>query len=173
MENVIKICSIEEALAYKSDKVVYKFMEKYDVSFEESEEIFENMKKWLWLCAKGKHLIQKGVVDFNFIIDTDMIFIDMMWHTFILFTKDYHDFCMDKFGFFIHHVPTTKFEKEEFQKKLIANQEKVLEDRKALMQKQYGIIFDLLGEDTLKAWYEDFPVKYSVANVNKLAKDIS
>lgn len=32
--------------------------------------------------------------------------VDDGWHTFILFTRDYAEFCQRVAGFFIHHVPT-------------------------------------------------------------------
>ena len=31
--------------------------------------------------------------------------VDRAWHTFILHTRDYAQFCQDRFGRFIHHVP--------------------------------------------------------------------
>jgi hypothetical protein len=33
--------------------------------------------------------------------------IDEVWHAFILFTREYADFCQQAFGMFIHHVPRT------------------------------------------------------------------
>jgi len=33
--------------------------------------------------------------------------VDEVWHQFILFTKDYHNFCNYVFGEYIHHQPTT------------------------------------------------------------------
>ncbi|HEX9680976.1 MAG TPA: hypothetical protein VGA32_05950, partial [Anaerolineales bacterium] len=33
--------------------------------------------------------------------------IDEVWHAFILFTREYADFCQAVFGEFIHHVPRT------------------------------------------------------------------
>jgi hypothetical protein len=32
---------------------------------------------------------------------------DEVWHAFILFTREYAEFCQDAFGMFIHHVPRT------------------------------------------------------------------
>lgn len=32
--------------------------------------------------------------------------VDIGWHTFILYTRDYHDFCHQVAGRFIHHDPT-------------------------------------------------------------------
>ena len=31
--------------------------------------------------------------------------VDEVWHTHILFTEDYADFCADYFGYFLHHKP--------------------------------------------------------------------
>ena len=33
--------------------------------------------------------------------------VDSVWHEFILFTREYADFCQAAFGAFIHHVPRT------------------------------------------------------------------
>lgn len=37
--------------------------------------------------------------------------VDEVWHAFILFTREYEQFCKETFGSFVHHVPTTKAEK--------------------------------------------------------------
>ncbi|WP_218044237.1 glycine-rich domain-containing protein [Kiloniella majae] len=31
--------------------------------------------------------------------------VDVAWHEFILFTREYHDFCKKAFGRFLHHTP--------------------------------------------------------------------
>lgn len=33
------------------------------------------------------------------------LLVDLAWHEFILCTRRYHDFCMEKFSRFIHHTP--------------------------------------------------------------------
>jgi hypothetical protein len=33
--------------------------------------------------------------------------VDVVWHTFILFTKQYVEFCSKTFGYYIHHEPAT------------------------------------------------------------------
>jgi hypothetical protein len=33
--------------------------------------------------------------------------VDEVWHAFVLFTREYADFCQAAFGAFIHHVPRT------------------------------------------------------------------
>lgn len=34
--------------------------------------------------------------------------VDAAWHEFILHTRDYAAFCQDRFGHFIHHVPSSR-----------------------------------------------------------------
>ena len=44
--------------------------------------------------------------------------IDDMWHTFLLFTKDYADFCEKYIGKYFHHSPnnnTEEITKSEFE----------------------------------------------------------
>ncbi len=35
--------------------------------------------------------------------------VDEVWHQFILFTPQYHEFCEQMFGEYLHHVPKTSF----------------------------------------------------------------
>ncbi|WP_261836453.1 glycine-rich domain-containing protein [Vibrio ishigakensis] len=32
--------------------------------------------------------------------------VDALWHQFILFTREYHDFCIEHLGSFLHHEPS-------------------------------------------------------------------
>jgi len=63
-----------------------------------------------------------------------------MWHTFLLFTRDYATFCETHFGAFLHHVPDEAVE------------EGALRER---ISRQFGLVYDLLGEATLTAWYDE------------------
>ncbi|MDN3581264.1 hypothetical protein [Mucilaginibacter flavus] len=42
---------------------------------------------------------------FNAIESVPTVEVDEAWHTFILHTRQYHDYCMVTFGRFIHHNP--------------------------------------------------------------------
>lgn len=75
-------------------KVVARFAKDCNVSPESAEETLLELKRWFTLCAlhPEKTYATGGQVD-------------AMWHTFILFTKDYARFCQDIAGAFIHHTP--------------------------------------------------------------------
>ena len=80
---------------------------------EASLRIFTETKKWLWLCACCSNQRMENKESVNLVIDDSMLLLDETWHTFILFTRDYTEFCLNQFGFKIHHAPTTFSEKEE------------------------------------------------------------
>jgi len=72
-----------------------RFAHEHNVSALEAREGFEEVKKFLIVCAQqraGAGLAPSRRVD-------------EMWHSFILFTRDYMRFC-DLLGGYIHHIPT-------------------------------------------------------------------
>lgn len=72
-----------------------------------------------------------------------------MWHTFILFTKPYADFCEKYFGHFIHHFPTTEIEREQ----RLENFDDFLNKDS---QRMLSFVYDHLGEETLKTWFAEY-----------------
>lgn len=67
-------------------------------SSEQYQEAFTEFKKYVVLIAlfkKSLPMLSKPV--------------DAVWHQFILFTKQYHAFCEEYLGFYLHHSPNTSF----------------------------------------------------------------
>lgn len=159
--------NIENVLAYKNNMVVHKFLESYNMPFEDAEDIFMETKKWLWLCGKAIHQRKNGLDCPPLLITQELFIIDEMWHTFILFTREYSSFCKKYFTHYIHHSPTTKLEKEEFAyRKKNAPQELAKEIIKK-RELQYNYIYENLGRETLIKWYSLIPDQY---NKNLLLK---
>ncbi|MEI8103297.1 MAG: hypothetical protein WCG84_00115 [Candidatus Moraniibacteriota bacterium] len=148
MNQEFTMASLQQVLDYDNARVLNKFRTMYSVSQDEVQEIFTEMKKWLWLSAQRKASVRNGQLkDFGtLVIHTGMVIIDELWHTFILHTQDYTDFCNRYFGFYIHHSPGSP----DF---LPQSDEKNRE--------QLNYIWDLLGGETLVRWYEEYPVRYS------------
>ncbi|NEQ78503.1 MAG: hypothetical protein F6K23_39250, partial [Okeania sp. SIO2C9] len=97
--------TLEELKTYRNESVINRFIETWYLPFGEAEELFEETKKWLWLSAYSKQCTQEPI---KLAISQSTKLIDEMWHTFILFTKDYQDFCEKYFGYYLHHYPTPK-----------------------------------------------------------------
>ena len=151
--------SLEKLKEYKNDEVVYRFTKMFDIPIEESNIVFEELKKWLWVCANAKkdRAKNKENVPERIVIDNSLLVIDEMWHNFICFTKDYSDFCNNILGTFIHHFPTPKSFNDQLKEKII--QDPTYQRKRREIQYEY--IYDLLGAETLELWYEKFADKYT------------
>ncbi len=153
--------TLETTLAYEHEDLVLRFAEDYKLEVSDSREIFTEMKRWLWICAKRQIQIeQKQVESFRLPLFNEAYIIDMMWHSFLLFTKDYQDFCKSHFGFFIHHNPRPHIERMKWKKLIEENRDKAQAQRRESLQKVYSYLYDELGEETLLKWCEIFPKKY-------------
>jgi len=79
-------------LAYSNDAVVERYQKDFDISADDAVQLFDDVKRFLWLAAS------EGVV-------APPPMVDEGWHTFIIFTLDYQKFCGEFFGRFLHHRP--------------------------------------------------------------------
>lgn len=165
----IKPCTLNKALSYQNEDVVHRFTKLYDISFEEAQDIFLETKKWLWLTAQAR---SRGITTQLSIKDT-LFIIDEMWHNFILFTDDYSRYCLDHFGYFIHHTPSKQSDRERRQRKLESNPDQVRQEQMQSLQRQCKFICEKLGADTLLKWFIDFPQRYTADFFNHHRKDVS
>ncbi|MTI19983.1 hypothetical protein E1176_03015 [Fulvivirga sp. RKSG066] len=147
----------------KEEAIIEGFMERYDVSKEEAEEIFEETKKWLWLAAQSDE-------ESSVFIDKPLLIIDEMWHTFILHTKQYYNFCLRNFKKLVHHLPTPPSEKRKYQEEIEANPAQMLLKHEEKLKSQYSLIYDKLGPETLLKWYDTIAQKYTPEYINSIKK---
>ncbi|MEK7569891.1 MAG: hypothetical protein AAB515_00385 [Patescibacteria group bacterium] len=149
--------SLEETLNYKNDRVLNKFRVMYAVSLPEAQEIALEALKWLWLNARLKQDRSQNLegIPRILVIHLGMVIVDEYWHTFVLHTRDYEQFCKEYLGTFIHHSPGVP----DFHPP--SREETEL---------QLNYICEVVGEDTMIRWYEEYPVRYSAAVLAKLQK---
>lgn len=93
-EAAIERAPASEALDYDFDQVVRRYQDKLELSLEEAKELFEDTKKFLYLCGTNRDLR---------LSPTEAL--DKGWHEFLMYTKQYREFCNRYFGEVIHHVP--------------------------------------------------------------------
>ncbi|MDX2939740.1 hypothetical protein [Streptomyces ipomoeae] len=149
--------TLAELEEFKNDDVVHRFLETWDIPMADAEELFEDMKKWLWLGAYAQDAI--GDVFLGFGQSTKLI--DEMWHTFILFTNEYHEFCLRYFGRCIHHAPTPKRVYDETIARYERDPDTVMKENREAFTKQYELVYETLGEETLIKWYDTYHEKYT------------
>jgi hypothetical protein len=77
-------------------------------------------------------------------MDEEMKAIDQMWHVFLLYTKDYMDFCNEYFGEYIHHLPDIVPGLPQDENAFETNLSRFL---------NYN--YDLLGEEVIRRWFSE------------------
>jgi hypothetical protein len=161
----MKTPTLDEVLQYTNTDVVYRFQKQYGLTREAAEDIFVQVKKWLWLA---NHRRLSGF-DKGLSIDIPIVVLDEMWHNFVLFTKEYTDFCKQYFGHYIHHAPATEAEEREHKATLGALKGVDRANaRKDQLRDQYEYIYDQLGKDTFVKWYLEYPKAYGYRRLAEL-----
>ncbi|MFZ5618509.1 MAG: glycine-rich domain-containing protein [Pseudomonadota bacterium] len=82
---------------------------KYGWTAEFTEELFVELKKFLYLCATNDEAMAPPED------------IDEIWHNFILFTGDYAAYCKSTVGFFLHHQPLTQAQRTSSDGSMVRN----------------------------------------------------
>ncbi|SDI00498.1 hypothetical protein SAMN05216588_11015 [Pseudomonas flavescens] len=151
---------------YEHSGVIGKFKDEWDVDTQEAKEIFEEMKKFLYISA----LAQKNCIEFE--IDEPILMIDKMWHHFIMFTLDYENFCKSFFGKMLHHIPFCTEHLTQKIKELSSKGETLNEYKSRRLQRQLETIQEVFGTETVKKWYVDYSHRYSPERMNMLQRSI-
>jgi hypothetical protein len=137
------LATLQEVLKYENEEVILRFSKEKRVPLDDAKDVFLETKRWLWLCASspGQSVNMVG----------EAFVIDEMWHTFLLFTREYADFCEKYFQEFVHHVPKRSSEKNVFEDS----------SWKISLRKDYAFIYDRLGSDVLMKWCKVYPEKFN------------
>jgi hypothetical protein len=112
----------------------------------------------LIILLKFMHRSQKeGLLRDPFFFTSQIDDLDQCWHQFILHTVEYHKFCIQEFGEYLHHIPssdlpeTTKSGKKEWAE---------------AFSEQFKIVEKYLGQDFTNRVYFLYPeiLKQDYAN---------
>lgn len=165
MENLLsRLDRVEELHCDDEIQIIEAFMERYEVSRTEAEEIFNETKKWLWLASKNDDTEE------ILFIDRPLVIIDEMWHNFILHTRQYYNFCIKNFKKLVHHNPTPVQEKRKLEKQMVNNPISIIKEHEEKVKKQYSLIYDNLGPETLLKWYDSMAQKYTPEYIQSIKK---
>ena len=136
--------SLDEAIAYRNRHVIDRFVERYALPRAEAEDLFVETLRWLWLCARAERDPDAPEV----FIDDCMALLDEMWHTFLLFTREYSDYCAANLGGYVHHAPTQRPRTSSASPaRSPAIQKDSPRRRRSGCARTYEYVYDQLGED--------------------------
>jgi hypothetical protein len=137
-----------DILNFTNERIFTRYQKDYPKNRMPAAEAMYNLLKYMWLCQKH-HLdryARKGdtSLQFSCVMHAEMSEFDDMWHTFLLFTREYHEFCQHYFGDFFHHHPLTDEEKD------ITREEQERE-----LTHYLSYVYDNLGEETVRVWFDE------------------
>ncbi|MEQ1936328.1 MAG: hypothetical protein ABL962_20930, partial [Fimbriimonadaceae bacterium] len=91
---------IDAAMSFDIEKIVARYIRDNGLTEEVAREHEIEIKRYLAMCAINPkaHYGMRGPID-------------ELWHTFVIFTRDYARFCKEVAGRFIHHIPETPEER--------------------------------------------------------------
>ncbi len=145
----MKLPELHDLLQYKNPAVLKLYIQNYPDNKLSADIAFTEMLKYLWLAQKHSYDIKKHTHPHTLpprcVMLRSMREIDEMWHEFILFTKDYTQFCRDYFGEYLHHLPN-----------IFDNMPVSIEDEMDEITKLLPYIYDNLGEETMHIWFADY-----------------
>ncbi|PUB32752.1 hypothetical protein C8J95_104154 [Elizabethkingia sp. YR214] len=139
-------------LDYRNEEVLFHFSCMYNLPESEIEELFQETKKYIAICT------QPGIY-----INNDMLIIEEMWRSFILFTSVYSEFCQRFFCRFIHHTPILKRNKRIDPE---PNSEFSDKEKELLI----NTVYVLCGEKTVSKWFKEYPEKYTKEYIKSIQK---
>jgi len=93
--------SLSDTLDYSHPQLLLTLQAEFGLTAKEAQSVFRATKEFLWLSVYNSS--QPKPVPFG--IERTMGAIDHGWHTFVLYTEDYFEFCQEYLGVFVHHVP--------------------------------------------------------------------
>ena len=89
----------KSVLNYFSKVVIDRYCKDHNKPIVFGKEVFQAYLKFIYISD----FLNKNEIPAYML--TEILEIDMMWHTHLLFTVEYQRFCHQFFGRFIHHTP--------------------------------------------------------------------
>jgi hypothetical protein len=141
---------LDSILNYHNPAVIERYNFDYPNNTLSASEALKHVGRYLWICKKHQQdrleYPNNKKFDFDCAIHPEMQEIDDMWHTFILFTEDYMDYCNVYFGHYMHHRPTTSMDIKSTSTK----------EDKIQFERYLSYIYDNLGDETLRVWFAEY-----------------
>ncbi len=138
------------ALRYQHREVIRRFSKDWHVPEREARQLFDDVKRYLWLTTRTRYLIAPPARA-----------IDEMWHTFLLFTRDYERFCKRYLGKMVHHVPATTSALAADARRRARDPVRWRKDMLSVILRERRLALVHFGERTMNRWYETYRHRYT------------
>jgi hypothetical protein len=141
----IGVAPLSSCLTEPFPGILERFQKETGASRKKAQEIFTETQKWLWLCGRYRLDLQRRKrLGFSLGITPELKLIDEMWHQYILFSREYTEYCDTYLGGYVHHAPEVGAD-HAARKSSLSKRE---------LTAMYSYIYDQLGAETLQDWYD-------------------
>jgi hypothetical protein len=128
----------EKILSYTNQRVIDRYIQEYNRDSQFANDCFKNMLIWLYVANRcNKQGVVAGMYDFIYELDN-------MWHTFLMFTRDYTNYCNENYGEFLHHEPMG-----------LNTESSTVEEKKLRLKNHLLILQAEFGDDVVRLWCEE------------------
>ncbi len=78
------------------ERIIKRMQREHDFTYEKASAILDETLVYMHACERDTTGIGPSLI------------VDIGWHTFILYTREYAEYCAVAFGHFLHHDPTDR-----------------------------------------------------------------
>ncbi len=159
---------LADLLKYKNPEVVARFCQDNGCDKSFGNKVFQDLLRFFFLNSQIAHYsklksmgksIGREIPTQIKILDS-MLIIDEMWHTFILYTKEYELFSKKYFDTYIHHEPKPTLRTRGKGIRLI--------DASHEVELFLTFIWDELGESVLDRWVVGYEKDFNKKSIKKM-----
>ena len=150
---------------YKFSPILIKRVQKQHDYLSDADmlQVIKGLRDYFYICnqAKGQMVAMPSEI------------VDVAWHEFLLFTREYQLFCKKGIGRFLHHTPTEAMKSKTSAKegikrawRLACSKEKINPKHPSSLPLIFGIdsLLKIKGGFTYQLNCKDTPVKYGTAS---------
>jgi hypothetical protein len=141
---------VDKVVQFRHAETISRFCDTFYIAKPEAAKIFADLMRWMWMMGTQPRAAKIPPVPV----------IDEMWHTFLVFTKDYTAFSQKYFGQFVHHVPIPSTTKRRDQKRAAHDPAAAKEKVRNQLLRRISTVWDILGEGVALRWYVTYAQRY-------------
>jgi hypothetical protein len=152
-----KVPALQDLLQYRNPEVIARFCKDYGVDKRTANVLFKDLLRFLWLTIWAQEArrpkTELGMFE-------PMAIVDEMWHTFITFSREYVDFSVRYFGYYLHHNPA----------RLLGGgaSKESADDERRRAERTVELAWTELGPSVARRWFGEYKVKYSLVNIRRM-----
>ena len=163
---------LKEALGYKNKDLSDRFCREYGADRKIANLLLKDLIRYLWLVYFSSVLAKSSLIKnknkFLVVpIFESMLPLDEMWHSFLLYSIDYEEFCRKHFNVVIPHIPDLPGMAQASPKH--GPKKNALKSSDDRLLDSIDFVWHTLGSKVANRWFKEYKDNFTV----RISKKIS